>query len=662
MIEVSGTRTTPREETAAEKLGKVHDETRSRAPLAFGLGLAGLALYLKSFLPGLSGAAQAAEAPQDENAPPPEADPSAPRSARITLADMSADGPSSIPAHETLNYAELVALANVNLPPIGPLPAHLPWIDRSGPLQVHFPSAAEIAVFRPVAVRTSFSPMDFAADIEDGALEGYGTALHVDPPPRNRAPVNRGPVQLNSVASAGILAIALSDLLARSSDEDGDALDVALITASHGRILEGNGGWFYMADANHLGTVEITYLVHDGAFVVEQTAFLTIEARQVRGTDGVDDLKGSAGRDVIDAGAGNDKVDAGAAADRIDAGDGDDKIDAGSGDDIVHAGAGNDFVLGGAGNDAVYGGDGNDTLLGEAGNDTVSGEAGNDEIDGGSGNDLLSGGEGRDNIGGGTGDDTVDGGADADVLAGNAGNDSLAGGSGNDTLLGDDGDDTLLGGDGADALTDGAGADKVDGGAGNDFLVVVIDQSADTFAGGAGSDALDLSRATDALVINLEDETVTYVDTLVDHFMEIETISGGKGNDLVILAGLGTAIAGGGGADTYELAPTGQNSSLSERVIETACQILDFDRDDRVSIASYDIYDRLADALEDQFEDLFDSSGRGGGIDGPRIRYSQELVADIQRTLLEFDYDHDDFYEAQVIIDGFHQLVLVQGV
>lgn len=132
---------------------------------------------------------------------------------------------------------------------------------------------------------------------------------------------------------------------------------------------------------------------------------------------------------------------------------------------------------------------GNDTLSGSVDGDLIRGFEGNDNITGDIGIDLIQGGDGFDTIGGGDGNDVIDGGA------------------GNDRLLGEDGDDIIFGGEGNDDIRGGLGNDSIFGEAGDDLL---------RLDGGNG----------------------------------LQAVSGGEGDDRIILSGLGTInVSGGTGND-----------------------------------------------------------------------------------------------------------------
>lgn len=215
---------------------------------------------------------------------------------------------------------------------------------------------------------------------------------------------------------------------------------------------------------------------------------------------------------------------------------------------------GNDYVAldvpiaarldGGAGNDSLVGGAGNDTLLGQAGNDLLRGGAGDDLLDGHGGADRLSGESGTDtadyrtrtaslslsvdgryNDGASGEKDSI---FDAEILHAGSGNDRLTGSTADEQLYGNAGDDTLNGGTGDDALY-----------------------------GGEGSDTADYSSRTADLNLSLDDlgpdnvgndgETGEH-----DHIAEVETLLGGRGNDILTGNASDNRLDGNAGDDTLD--------------------------------------------------------------------------------------------------------------
>ena len=276
------------------------------------------------------------------------------------------------------------------------------------------------------------------------------------------------------------------------------------------------------------------------------------------------------------------------------------------GDDTLISGGGNDTLDGGAGDDSLSGGDGDDTFYGGSGADTISGGIGHDvvgyntsssgvnvdlsdgsaetggdaqgdvildidQVDGSLFGDTLVAGasgitfyglDGADTLTGGVGDDTFHGGNDADVLDG---------GSGHDSLEGDDGDDTITGGIGNDTVSGGAGADLIDGGLGNDAISYAV--GGDTVDGGEGDDTirggffqgvddavLTGGDGNDSIVLYGANDTVyggADNDTIVADSGS-ELLDGGSGDDLIYSSSGTDTISGGAGSDTI-FGDSGQN-------------------------------------------------------------------------------------------------------
>ena len=248
-------------------------------------------------------------------------------------------------------------------------------------------------------------------------------------------------------------------------------------------------------------------------------------------------------------------------------------LSGGSGDDTIAGSGGDDRVLGGPGNDSLDGGDGTDTISFAGANSgvtaslltgTATGEgsdtlAGLENIIGGNGNDALTGNTGPNVISGGLGNDALNGGGLSGGVAGvadivdysdssSAVNVNLliqtATGEGSDTVIGFGSvigspfDDVLVGDAGNNEIWGGAGNDNIDGGAGTD--TVAFDTGSDLnvdlnvgFATGEGSDAL----------------------------LNIENVSGGAGNDLIVGDSHDNALVGGAGNDV--LAGGAGNDALS---------------------------------------------------------------------------------------------------
>lgn len=166
------------------------------------------------------------------------------------------------------------------------------------------------------------------------------------------------------------------------------------------------------------------------------------------------------------------------------------------------------YIDGGAGNDTLNGGAKNDTLIGDEGNDSLFGQNGNDKLIGGLGADKMRGGAGLSDIGdysakanpleitlGNSADDGEDGegdnvGTDIEVIRGGSSNDFITTTSGRAvSFFGNAGDDTLIGGGGADTFNGGIGNDSIRGLGGVDRFSVQ-DGEIDTVSGGGGNDIL----------------------------------------------------------------------------------------------------------------------------------------------------------------------------
>jgi Ca2+-binding RTX toxin-like protein len=255
----------------------------------------------------------------------------------------------------------------------------------------------------------------------------------------------------------------------------------------------------------------------------------------INGTAGDDTLTGTPGNDTLNGLGGNDSISGIDGADSLSGGDGADTISGGTGADTMDGGTGNDSMLGGSGHDSMLGGDGDDTLDGNADSDTMDGGLGNDTYFVGFGGDFLP-----DQITDAGGIDTViafdDGfrsswtlgpGLENLEVFGTSGTgneldnfirNNEPGGPGAPTLNGLGGDDTLVGSNGFDVLNGGDGNDSLNGNGGNDSV-----------SGEAGNDTLESTTGAG----------------------ETDTLDGGLGDDLFVVAGAGTAVLrDAGGVDT----------------------------------------------------------------------------------------------------------------
>ncbi len=359
----------------------------------------------------------------------------------------------------------------------------------------------------------------------------------------NRLPVSLG----RNILASGMVNLStlifLDDLLAKTSDPDGDKLDVRNLVVSSGTITAyGDGIWLYTPERGFGGNVTFTYQVSDGkGNIVTQSVMSLLKAppHEVDGSEADDRLLGTPGDDLVTAKGGDDFVYSREGRDIIFAGDGDDTVFGGDGDDLIHGEAGNDRLFGGGGNDVLFGGAGNDHLHGEDGNDSLMGEAGNDRLYGGAGNDRLFGEAGNDTLLGEAGDDLLDGGD---------GNDDLAGGAGKDVALGGAGDDRFRAG----LVEEDTRQMMVAAG-------TVLGDGDDTYVGGEGDDTYDASAAAGGVVVDLAAGTATGAAIGTDSLAEIENVEGsafddtiaGDDGDNTLEGGAGNdRLSGGGGDDT----------------------------------------------------------------------------------------------------------------
>lgn len=354
----------------------------------------------------------------------------------------------------------------------------------------------------------------------------------------NRLPVSLGRnVLTNGMVNLSTL-IFLDDLLAKTSDPDGDQLSVRNLQASSGEITAyGDGVWLYTPARGVSGPVTFTYHVSDGkGSIVTQSTMSLLKAppHEISGTDDDDRLLGTPEDDIISLKDGDDFVYAREGRDVVFAGSGNDTVFGGDGQDLIYGEAGNDRLFGGAGNDVLFGGDGDDDLFGDEDNDSLMGEAGNDRLFGGAGNDHLMGDAGNDQLSGEAGDD---------VLEGDDGNDVLTGGLGKDVALGGAGDDSFRVGLLSEDLRQEAAAST-----GTSTSTPTSDGD-DTYVGGEGCDTYNASEATAAVNVDLAAGTATGTDIGSDSLSEIENVTGTANDDTICGDAYDNHLEGGAGDD-----------------------------------------------------------------------------------------------------------------
>ena len=392
-------------------------------------------------------------------------------------------------------------------------------------------------------------------------------------------------------------------------------LSIRNLTVSQGTLAPTDGYWLFQAGPKLEGRVTLTYEITDGDFFVEQVAYLNVRRNAIEGSEGDDVILGTSCGDDIAGGAGNDNIDARGGDDVVAGGNGDDHIVAGDGDDTVLAGHGNDIVFGGAGNDTISGGAGDDRLYGDAGDDTIFGDAGADMLFGGAGADILDGGMG---------------------------------------------DDRLEGGEGDDLLIDGSGRDGNFGGAGDDRVVAALDGDDDIHDGGEGHDTIDYSRTASGVTIDLDGGGASGLEVGDDTIASFEAAIGGSGDDHITASRLhATILTGGEGDDVFRFLPPAVQAAGAEPPAAANHIILDFAVGDRIHMSKYDIFERVLDRHEDEFEAIY---GDDFEEDDIAIRYRHDRIDELSRTVIEADFNRDGIWETTVTIDGARMLVVIEHV
>lgn len=321
----------------------------------------------------------------------------------------------------------------------------------------------------------------------------------------------------------------------------------------------------------------------------------------LRGGAGNDWLLGTAGNDSLVGGAGNDtyvfRTAASAELDTIVelAGEGVDTVVFAnittsvnlslSTTDIQDVHTNRRIRMSGAGSiENIAGGSGNNTLTGNAGNNILIGGAGNDRLVGGAGNDTYifrasstlttdtiveAAGGGRDTLDfsaittsvnvdlSSTTTQTTN--ANQRLVFSISGTiENVTGGSGNDRLTGNDAANRLIGGAGNDILEGGAGSDRLIGGRGNDTYIfrtattAEVDTVVETSTG--GYDSLNFGSISTNVRVDLSLNTSQTVHVnrslILQAGANIETVTGGSGNDRLTGNAKANVLRGGAGNDT----------------------------------------------------------------------------------------------------------------
>ncbi|MDD2780799.1 cadherin-like domain-containing protein [Sulfuricurvum sp.] len=130
-----------------------------------------------------------------------------------------------------------------------------------------------------VQIKWTFNDGNTGSQGTGGVLTATGYT-NVDIVSVNDAPVVFAPVALNSVTEDGeIILITQAQLLANSTDIDGDTLSVINLSASAGTLVNNqNGTWSLTPVANYNGTITLNYDISDGTTSVAATATQEVTA------------------------------------------------------------------------------------------------------------------------------------------------------------------------------------------------------------------------------------------------------------------------------------------------------------------------------------------------------------------------------------------------
>jgi hypothetical protein len=239
----------------------------------------------------------------------------------------------------------------------------------------------------------------------------------------------------------------------------------------------------------------------------------------------------------------------------------DDTMD-GSGSTVsldLSGGDGDDILTGGVADDILDGGDGENVLNGGAGNDVII-SSGLDRVDGGVGVDTLIIGRNADDdgvlsvnlsrewqyTGEGwayvSGIENVTTGAGEDMIQGNDVANVLDSGDGDDWLYAGGGDDVLIGGEGTDRLFGGDGNDTVVFTSSDDLTVDLNEE----WQGGN----LNTSEGMDK-IIDVENVTTGAGNDILIGNTEANALDGGDGDDILSGGDGDDTLTGGSGADVF---------------------------------------------------------------------------------------------------------------
>ena len=201
----------------------------------------------------------------------------------------------------------------------------------------------------------------------------------------------------------------------------------------------------------------------------------------------------------------------------------------------------------------------------------------------------------------------------------------------------------------------GAGNDQVSGGEGHDTIIATVGDGNDVYNGGAGTDTYDASATTADAVFDLLAGRATSAEIGDDEIVSFEIVTGSRGDDIIIAKLEVNSLSGGSGNDVFVFgssAAIGSGSGSRDK-------ILDFDVGDRIDIQ--ELGNEFADVIEDTFGDqdmrkfvLIDEQAEFTKPGQMRFRYDEfdgETV-----TILQGNLDGDAAAEFELELTGRHEL------
>ncbi|WP_321395894.1 tandem-95 repeat protein [Emcibacter sp.] len=373
-------------------------------------------------------------------------------------------------------------------------------------------------------------------------VEGTQQIISVTVGGVNEAP-DAGDINLGSVSENGSVIISATELLANSTDQDGDTLTITSVSVdpAYGTLADnGNATWTFTPLTDYVGAdVPISFTIDDGnglnAIAIASIDVISQSLNYIGGTSSAETLTGTAVADAIEGKGGTDYL----------YGEG--------GDDTF-------LYTNGDGHDAFYGGEGYDTVQGSSGDDVIWTRAldGIEVIDGGAGYNVLGlSNYDTDNILDARlltliNIDEIKGSITADTIYGDSSANLISGGAGTDYLYGEGGDDTFLyiDGDEHDAFYGGEGYDTVQGSSGDDVIWTRALDGIEVIDGGAGYNVLGLSNYDTDNILDARLLTLINIDEIRGS-ITADTVYGDSSNNL-ISGGAGTDyLYGEGGDDTF---------------------------------------------------------------------------------------------------------------